>query len=142
MSFIQGMTTSFKEELLKGIHDLTTDNINVALYTSVANFGPSTTAYNVADAGQLVSAGYVAGGQKFTNGSVSTNGLIAYLDFDDMIWTTSSTPVTIRGALMYNKSKANRSVAVLDFGIDRVLTGSITLSPPLPNDSTAIIRIK
>jgi len=136
MAIVQTQCTSFKEQLLKAVHDFSTDTFKLALYTSAASLGASTTVYTTT--GEVVAAGYTAGGNALTGVSVTTSGTTAYVDFADTTWTTST---TARGALIYNSSKANKAVAVLDFGADKTSTNTFTVQMP-PNSATdALIRI-
>lgn len=111
----QCLTASFKEELLKGIHNFSAtsgDTFKIALYTSASNISSSTTAYTTS--GEVTGTGYTAGGAILTNLGVTLSGTTAYTSWDDYTWTNST--LTTAGALIYNASKANRSVAVLNFG--------------------------
>lgn len=135
---IQGMTNSFKKEILLGEHDLDTDTLKMALYDSDANLTPATTAYSTDN--ELAITGYTAGGETITNVSVTLDVDTAIVDFDDVTWSITGT-ATIRSALIYNTSNSNKSIAVLDFGIDRVLTTTITVSTPDASRLSAIIRI-
>lgn len=124
-----GMCYSFKAELLRGIHDLSTDVVKAALYTYVANLGPQTTAYSATN--EVSGSGYTAGGVALAVSSgyprldpqSSRFGVVA---FD--VFTQSPFTVTFRGILLYNSSKANRAIMVLDQGVDVVLAdGRLTL---------------
>jgi hypothetical protein len=138
MAITQAMCSSFKQELLGGIHDLDTDVIKMALFTSSATLGPSTTAYSTAN--ESVGAGYTAGGQTLTGATIGLSGTIAFVDFSDVVWPTPT--VTARGALIYNASKANRAIAVLDFGSEKTpTTGDFVVLMPSADANNAIIRI-
>jgi hypothetical protein len=133
----QTQTTSFKEELYEGIHDLLTDTIKIALYTANADLGASTTVYTTDQ--EVTGTGYTAGGLTVTNVTVASSGTTAYVSFDNPQWTGVS--FTCRGALIYNSSKANRSVAVLNFGNDKIVTnGTFTVTMPANTATTALIR--
>jgi len=136
MAINQTQCTSFKLELLQAIHDFTTDTFKIALYTSAATLGASTTVY--AATNEVVGTGYTAGGLVLTGTSVLASGTTAYVDFNDAVWTAA---ITARGALIYNSSKANRSVAVLDFGADKTSTSTFTVQMPPNTASDALIRI-
>lgn len=135
-----GLTNSFKEQLLLGVHDFTTDVMKIALYTSAAELGPLTTAYTTA--GEVSGVGYTAPGQILTNVTVvlsNTQG-VAYVSFDNPTWNAAT--FTTRGALIYNSSKSNKSVAVLNFGIDQtMLSQQFQIQLPPDNVDTALIRI-
>lgn len=136
MAINQTQCTSFKLELLQAVHDFTTDTFKIALYTSAATLGASTTVYT--STGEAVGTGYVAGGIALTGVSVLSSGTTAYVDFADASWTAS---ITARGALIYNSSKSNKAVAVLDFGADKTSTNTFNVQMPPNTASDAIIRI-
>ena len=133
-SILQTQTTSFKQELYQGIHDLTTDSIYIALYTAAANLNETTTAYSSAN--EVSGGGYVAGGVQMTGITISASGFTAYVDFNDVVFNAS---VTARCALIYNLSKDNRSIAILDFGSDKTST-NFTITMPANSASNALIR--
>jgi VCBS repeat-containing protein len=140
MAITQAICTSFKQELLEAVHDFTSDTFKVALYTSSADLDSSTTAYSATN--EVSGTGYSAGGNTLTitGGAVSTSGTTAYIDFSDSSWGSST--ITARGALIYNSSKANRAVAVLDFGSDKSSSGTtFTITFPTADASSAIVRI-
>jgi O-acetylhomoserine/O-acetylserine sulfhydrylase-like pyridoxal-dependent enzyme len=132
------MCSSFKQQILLGEHDLDTDTIKLALYTSAATLSAATTAYSTSD--EVVGTGYTAGGNTLTGASVSLTGTTAFVDFSDTTWTTAT--ITARGALIYNSSKSNKAIAVLDFGSDKTSTaGDFTVQFPTNDASSAIVRI-
>ena len=136
------LCTSFKVELLKGVHNFTNatgDTFKIALYTSSATLDASTTAYSATN--EVSGTGYTAGGNTLTNVTPTSSGTTAYLDFADTTW--SSATITARGALIYNSSAAgNPAVAVLDFGADKTSTaGDFTVVFPTADASNAIVRI-
>jgi hypothetical protein len=133
-SILQTQTTSFKQELYQGIHDLTTDNIYIALYTASANLNEATTAYSASN--EVSGTGYVAGGVQMTGISISSSGFTAYVNFSNVVFNAA---VTARCALIYNASKANRSIAVLDFGSDKT-SNNFTITMPAASASSALIR--
>lgn len=134
----QAMCTSFKAELFGGIHDLDTDVIKVALYTSSATLSAATTAYTATE--EVTGTGYSAGGVTMTGAVITTSGTTAILDFTDPVVELAS--ITARGALIYNSSKANRAIAVLDFGSDKTSTGSdFTIQLPAATAEAALLRI-
>jgi membrane-bound inhibitor of C-type lysozyme len=133
---VQGQTTSFKKELYEAIHNFTTDTFKIALYTANATLNQDTIAYTAT--GEISGAGYTATGQTLLNPIVSSASGVAYISFDNISWTSAS--FTVRGALIYNSSKANRSVAVLDFGSDKVTTSTFTITFPANTSTSAIIR--
>ena len=136
MAINQTQCTSFKLEILQAVHNFSTDAFKIALYTSAATLGASTTVYT--STGEAVGTGYVAGVTALPGVSVLRSGTTAYVDFADASWTAS---ITARGALIYNSSKSNKAVAVLDFGADKTSTNTFNVQMP-PNTATdAIIRI-
>lgn len=140
MAITQAMCTSFKAELLAGVHDFTTDTFKIALYTSSATLDASTTAYSATN--EASGTNYTAGGETLTvtGGSVSTSGTTAFIDFSDVSWAAST--ITARGALIYNSSQANKAVAVLDFGADKSSAdGTFEITMPAADASNAIVRL-
>lgn len=137
------MCTSFKVELLKGVHDFTNstgDTFKLALYTATATLNASTTAYSATN--EVGNSGsYVAGGGALTNVTPSSSGTTALTDFADISFTTAT--ITARGALIYNDTEAgDPAVAVLDFGSNKTSTsGTFTIQFPTADASNAIIRI-
>jgi hypothetical protein len=140
------MCTSFKDELLEGVHDFRSsggDTFKLALYTSSADLSAATTAYSSSN--EVANSGsYSAGGGSLTNISPTTSGTTAFTDFDDLSFTSAT--ITARGALIYNTTPAhtytNPSVAVLDFGGDKISTaGTFTIQFPAADSTNAIIRI-
>jgi hypothetical protein len=134
MSFTQTQTTSFKAQLYQGVHDLTTDTIKVALYTGAATLNEGTTVYTTDN--EVTGTGYTAGGVVMTGVTLNTSGYTAYVNFANVIFNAS---VTARGALIYNASKGNKSVAVLDFGSDKTST-NFTITMPANTATSALIR--
>jgi len=138
MPITQAMCSSFKQQLLLGEHDLDTDVIKLALYTSAATLSAATTVYSTSD--EVVGTGYIAGGNTLTGATVSLSGTTAYVDFADTTWTAAT--ITARGALMYNASNSNKAIAVLDFGADKTSTsGNFVVQFPANDASSAIVRI-
>jgi len=136
--FTAGLVTSFKQQILLGQHDLDTDVIKIALYGPSAILGPDTTEYTTV--GEVTSTGYTAGGQVLLNALVSAGNGTGYATFSDPIWY--ATTFTVRGALIYNYTKSNKAIGVLNFGLDQVtLTQDFKIQFPANNPETAIIRI-
>jgi hypothetical protein len=134
---VQTQTTSFKAELYEGIHDLIDDTIKIALFNANADLTASTTAYSTNQ--EVTGTGYTAGGNTLTGATVRSSGTTAYVSFDNTSWSSAS--FTSRGALIYNSSKANRSVAVLNFGSDKIVAnGTLTIEFPTNDVTSAIIR--
>jgi hypothetical protein len=135
MSIVQTQTTSFKAELYQGIHNLTTDVIKIALYTANVNLNASTTVYS--NDSEVTASGYTAGGQTMTGITISSADYTAYVGFNNVSWTSA---LTARCALIYNSSKSNRSIAVLDFGSDKTSSSTFTITMPQATATTALIR--
>ena len=134
MSIVQTQTTSFKEELYQGIHDLSTDTLKIALYTASANLNETTTAYSATN--EVTGTGYTAGGVTLTSVTISSSDYTAYVDFANVVFGAS---VTARCALIYNASQGNKSIAVLDFGSDKTST-NFTITMPANTATAALIR--
>lgn len=137
MAFEQTLTTSFKQDILLGVHDLETDTIKMALYLATADLGANTTVYTTT--GETSGTGYTAGGKTLTGVTVLTSGTTAYVDFADPSWDPAA--FTARGALIYNASKSNKAIAVLDFGADKTATTTFTVQMPANTATSALIRI-
>ena len=149
MAISQAMCTSFKVEILDGIHAFgttvvraatTADTFKIALYTSSATLGAGTTAYTTSN--EVPSTGnYSAGGNTLTVSQVPTStGTTAFLDFADTTWSNAT--ITANGALIYNSTQSDKAVAVLAFGGDKTSTaGDFTIIFPTADSSNAIIRI-
>ena len=142
------MCTSFKKELLYGVHDFDLangDTFKIALYDNNASFDASTTAFTTSN--EVSGTGYTAGGGALTNVDPTSSGTTALTDFADETFSTAT--ITARGALIYNTtpnttsiSVTNPSVVVLDFGGDKTSTaGDFTIVFPTADASNAIIRI-
>jgi hypothetical protein len=137
MAFDQTLTTSFKQDILLGVHDLETDDIKMALFLATADLGAATTVYTTT--GETSGTGYTAGGKTLTGVTVLTADTTAYVDFADPSWDPAA--FTARGALIYNASKSNKAIAVLDFGSDKTATTSFTVQMPANTATSALIRI-
>ena len=137
MAISQAMCTSFKEDCLKEGHQMATDTIKIALFTSSASMGASTTAYSTSN--EISGTGYSAGGVALTSQTVATSGTTAYFDAADPSWTSAS--FTANGALIYNSTNSDKAIAVLAFGGDfTVAGGTFKIIFPAAGAS-AIIRI-
>jgi len=134
MSIVQTQTTSFKQELYEGVHNLSVDVLKIALYTASADLNEATTAYSTAN--EVTGTGYVAGGIVLTGVTISSSGFTAYVDFADALFNAA---VTARCALIYNSSKSDKAIAVLDFGSDKTST-NFTITMPANGATTALIR--
>jgi|TARA_R110002012_G_C11501914_1_gene597431 hypothetical protein len=139
MAITQAICNSFKEELLEGTHDLDGHTLKLALYTSSATLGATTTAYSTTN--ESSGTNYTAGGATLSSVAVASSGSTAYVDFADVSFS-SATISDAAGALIYNSSASNKAIAVIDFGAKKSVTsGTLTISLPAAAASTAIIRI-
>jgi hypothetical protein len=133
--------TSFKQGLLQGLHDFDNPGGNtfkIALYTSAATLGASTTAYSATN--EITGTNYTAGGNTLAAVTPTTSGTTAFTDFADTTWSAST--ITANGALIYNANASNASTVVLAFGSDKSSSnGDFTIVFPAADASNAIIRI-
>jgi len=142
MPIQQGLTNSFKQEMLQAGQNLATDTLRMALYTALSDIGSLTTVYTTAN--EVVGTGYVAGGVAVTGATISTdttgpNAGTVYVDFADVSWPGAN--FVARGALIYNVTRSNKTVAVLDFGSDKTFSAvSNTVTMPVNSATTALIR--
>ena len=139
MTIYQGLTTSFKVDMLEGKQNVASDTLKMALYTAYATLDQDTTAYSSAN--EISGTGYTAGGQTLSNVTINSGSNTVYVSFSNVVWNPAQ--FTTRGALIYNSTKSNACIAVLDFGSDKIQTGNNTFSVILPPDteSSALIRI-
>ena len=133
----QTATNSFSLELLQGVHDFANDVFYLALYGAGAALDENTTVYTTVE--EISGVGYTAGGAPISVAVVTSADGIAYVNFNDVVWSPAS--FTARGALIYNLSKGNRSVAVLNFGSDKTATSTFTVQMPVSSAISALIRI-
>ena len=136
MALTQTMTTSFKAELPQAVHNLLLNSIKMALYTSAATLDASTTVYTTSN--EVVAAGYTAGGVVLTGVTISSANNVAYISFDSPVFNAA---FTARGALIYNATAGNKSIAVLDFGADKTSSATFTVTLPANTASSAVLRI-
>ena len=147
MTIAQTATTSFKVQLLQAVHSFgptSPDTFKIALYTAAASVGPTTTVYTTS--GEVVGAGYTAGGKTLvistspTSGNNSLGIPTAFISFVNSTWTGAT--FTARGALIYNSTEGNKSVAVLDFGADKTVSNDVfQVIFPTADATSAIVRI-
>lgn len=141
MPIAQTATNSFVAESWQGTHNFGpsgADTFKIALYTGNATLNADTTAYSATN--EVSGTGYVAGGNTLTinsNPTASSDG--AFVSFANSVWTGT---FTARGALIYNATKSNKAVAVLDFGADKTAVTGLTVQFPTPGATTAVLRIK
>lgn len=136
MAISQTLCSSFKVQLLNGVHDFSTDTFKIALYTAEASLGADTTAYTAS--GEVTGTGYTAGGIVLTvNPDPSLSGTTAYISFDTAVFNAA---LTARAALIYNVTQSNAAVLVLDFGSDKT-SANFTVTFPPATATSAILRI-
>ena len=136
MALFQTLCSSFKQESWLAIHDLDTDTLKMALYTSAASLGADTTVYTTTE--EVTGTGYTAGGEVLVNVQVLLSGTTAYVTFDNPAWPGSS--FVTRGGLIYNSTKADRAIAVVDFGSDKIAGPNFTVQMPAATATTALLR--
>jgi hypothetical protein len=140
MALTQGMTNSFLLQLGLAVHNFAADDgdtFKIALYDSTATLGPDTTVYTAT--GEISGSAYSAGGMALTRVQPVVSDGVLIIDFANPTWT--GTALTARGALIYNSSKSNKSVAVLDFGANKTMTNFTIQFPPATSEA-AVLRIR
>lgn len=141
MAISTSFTTAFKQALMQGLHNFNNPGGNtfkIALYTSSATLGASTTAYSATN--EITGTNYTAGGNTLAAVTPTTSGTTAFTDFADTTWSAST--ITANGALIYNANASNASTVVLAFGSDKSSSnGDFTIVFPAADASNAIIRI-
>ena len=138
MSIYQGLTTSFKYQVMQGQINLASNNIYMALYNGNASLGPSTTNYTSAN--EITGTGYTAGGKLMTGVTVQfdSQNNIVFVNWSNVIWTPAT--FSARGALIYDATASNASIAVLDFGSVKSCSNSFTVTMPANTSTYALIR--
>jgi len=139
MPIYQGQTLSFRSDIVQGDQDLSANTLKMALYTAYATLSQDTTAYTTDN--EVVGTGYTAGGNTITGVTITTDSATntVYVNFNNVSWPGAS--FTARGALIYNSTQSNKSIAVLDFGSDKIFTSvSNTITMPVNSASTALLR--
>ena len=144
MAITSAICTSFKQELLVGTHNFTATTGNtfkIALFTSSATLGASTTAYSTSnEITNSSGTAYTAGGATLTSVTPTTSGTTALCDFADVSYTSAS--FTANGALIYNSSASDKAVCAIAFGSDKTVTsGTFTIQFPTADATNAIIRL-
>ena len=137
----QGLTTSFKEQLFTATHDFTPstgDTFKIALYLPTATIGDDTTVYTAT--GEITGTNYTAGGITLTTIAPTSTGTTSYVSFQPATYT-NLTAINIAGALIYNSTKGNKTVCVLNFGSAKTSTAiNFVVTFPTASAVTAIIR--
>lgn len=144
MAITTAMCNSFKQELLGGVHNLTTDTLKVALIkaTPAGTYGVATVNYSdiTGNTDEAVGTNYTAGGQELDSASVTLSDSTVFVDFADEVF--SNLTIAADGAIIYNASKGNKAIAVFDFGATVTSTsGDFTIVFPAADASNAVIRI-
>ena len=139
MAITQAMCTQFKRDVMLGLHDLDTDTIKIALYTSSATLNATTTAYSATN--EVANGnGYTTGGVTLASASVIVNSTSGCFDSNNPEWTSAT--FTARGALIYNDTESDLAIAVLDFGGNfSVAGGTFRIVFPAQTANTSIVRI-
>lgn len=132
----QTQTLSFKAELPQAVHNLLTDTIKLALYTSTVTLNEDTTVYSATN--ETSGTGYSAGGIVLTGATINTANSVVFVNFNNAVWNPAS--FTTAGGLIYNASKGNKSIAVLSFGGDKTATNTFTVQMPNNSYNTALLR--
>lgn len=133
-----GVPLSARKELFQGVHDFNNDTFKLALYDSSADLTlTGVTAYTTT--GEVVATGYTAGGVTLSGNVIGDDNGVATVDFDDA--TVTGTGMTVRAAIVYNSSKSNRAVRILDFGVSEGPVTDPVITMPTPTANTAILRM-
>ena len=139
MAITQAFCTSAKVSFFKGELTPLADTLKMALYASTATLSAATTVYTTT--GEITGTGYSAGGLVLVNVAITSSGTTAWLTFDSPVWPGST--FTARGALIYDVTRANKAIAVLDFGADKTVTNRpFTVNMPVASATTSLIRIE
>lgn len=138
MAIVAGVSNSFKEEVLTGEHDINNDTFKIALYEETANISPDTDEYT--SSGESSGEGYDAGGQELTGAVVGLDDGVAIVTFNDVTWLSAT--ISAAGAIIYNESKGNKAVAVLDFNGTKASTnGDFSVIFPAFDKNNAVIQL-
>ena len=144
MAITTKMCVSFKQELLNKEHDINSDTIKIALIKSgeSGTYNASTTNYSTVtgNSDEASGTGYSAGGQTLQNANLQISGEVAFVDFDDVTWSSST--ISAAGAIIYNSSVSNKAIAILSFGgTVASSSGNFVLTMPANNSSNALLRL-
>ncbi len=141
MAITQAMCTRFKRDVMLGLHDLDSDTIKIALFTSSADLGAATTAYASSGINEVDNGnGYTTGGVTLASASVVENNTSGCFSANNPEWTSAT--FTARGAMIYNDTESDLAIAILDFGGDfSVAGGTFKIIFPAQTKDTAIIRV-
>jgi hypothetical protein len=144
MAITTAMCSSFKQELLGGVHDLDTDTLKIALIKASPSgtYGAATTNYSdvTGNSDEASGSGYSAGGGTLDSPAISLSGTTAFVDFADEAF--SNVTVSADGCIIYNSSQSNKAIAVFDFGgTVSATSGTLTVQFPTADASNAVIRL-
>jgi len=144
MAITTAMCTSFKSELLGGLHDLDTDSLKLALIKASPSgtYGAATTNYSdvTGNSDEASGTNYSAGGQALGSATIAVSGTTATVDFADEVF--SNVTVSADGCIIYNTANSNSAICVIDFGGTVSATaGDLTIEFPTADASNAIVRI-
>ncbi len=150
MANTQAMCTSFKVEILDGIHALGTsvvragtgaDTLKAALYLASATYNAATTAYSVT--GEVSGAGYSAGGIAVTNATAPTSSSTTayWTPSASLVYTTVTLTTAFDTVLIYNSTQSNKAISVHTFGSQTITSGTFTLTMPSNAAGTAILNL-
>jgi len=144
MAITTAMCSSFKQELLGGVHDLDTDTLKIALIKAspTGTYGAATTNYSdvTGNSDESSGSGYSAGGGTLDSPAISLSGTTAFVDFADEAF--SNVTVSADGCIIYNSSQSNKAIAVFDFGgTVSATSGTLTVQFPTADATNAVIRL-
>ena len=144
MSVTTAMCTSFKQELLQGLHDIDGHTIKLALIKSgeSGTYGAASTNYSnvTGNSDEASGTNYSAGGTTLGSVAITTSGTTALVDFADVSYSNST--ISASGAIIYNSSASNKAIAIISFGGTVASTaGTFSITMPAADVSNALIRI-
>ena len=142
MAITTAMCNSFKQDLLGGVHDLDTDTLKVALIQASPSgtYDADTTNYSEVSSEEAIGTNYTAGGQELDSAVITLTGNTVFVDFADEVFANLT--ISSSGAIIYNASQGNKTIAVFDFGgVITATSGDFTLVFPTADANNAVIRI-
>lgn len=153
MANTQAICTSFKVEILNGIHALgtsvvrgatTPDSFKAALYLASATIGAGTTAYS--STGEVSGTNYSAGGVDLTGSpdwiAPSSSGTTAFsTPTNSIVFTNVTLSTAFDAVLIYNSTQGNKAVSVHTFGSQTITAGNFTLTMPTNDNATGLLRL-
>ena len=153
MANTQAMATSFKVEILNGLHAFgtsvvrgatTADSFKAALYLTTATISASSTVYTAT--GEVSGTGYTAGGVDLTGAvdwiAPTSSGTTAFSTCTaSLVYTTVTLATAFDAVMIYNSTQGNRMVSCHTFGSQTITAGTLTLTMPVNDATTGLIRI-